>query len=274
MLSCVNKEVLLILLCENAYQCIKIQQNLYLYHQNVQRIEPVWKAVSQRELDHSVTHQRMWVLSCLETGMWTQSLESLRTKSKLNVRLGVRTAYASHELTARFHIFRESVLRVWQYNSLCWSFSTDNTHPEGGHTSYYGLKGQKERRMREQPSHVPISSSSPVSGTPSRLPPAQRKTDMWNKSRYQSSRWNSLMSPTCILWTKLEEHFISQKALLLQFSFNEPVVLLRCDYVQFLLGILKEPILKFCLARKQYIYIYSYFLLKNHFNKMKYIIHN
>ncbi len=105
-----------------------------------------------------------------------QSLESLRTKSKLNVCLGVRTAYASHELTAWFCFFcGECSRRVWQYNSLCWSFSTDNTHPEGGHTSYYGLKGQKERRMREQPSHVPISSSSPVSGTPSRLPPAQRK---------------------------------------------------------------------------------------------------
>ncbi len=82
------------------------------------------------------------------------------------------------------------------------------------------------------------------------------------------------MSPTCILWTKLEEHFISQKALMLQFSFNEPVVLLRRDYVQFLLGILKEPILQFYLAGKQYIFIYSYFLLKNHFNKMKYIINN
>lgn len=121
----------------------------------------------------------MWVLSCLAN--WHVNIESGVSENKVKVE---RVSGSKNSLCiSRTHcsmsfFFGECSRRVWHYNSLCWSFSTDNTHPEGGHTSYYGLKGQKERRMREQPSHVPISSSSPVSGTPSRLPPAQRKTDM------------------------------------------------------------------------------------------------
>ncbi len=73
----------------------------------------------------------------------------------------------------------------------------------------------------------------------------------------------------------------------LQSVFNEPIVLLcwtnkitlLCDYVQFLLWILKEPILKFWLARKQYIYIQLFLLKKKNSikNEIYYtwnIIHN
>lgn len=54
----------------------------------------------------------------------------------------------------------------------------------------------------------------------------------------------------------LDKHFISHNALTLQSIFKESIVLLcwnykitqLCDYVQFLLGILKDPLLKFWLA--------------------------
>ncbi len=136
MLSCANKEVLLILLCENPYQCIKIQQNLYLYHQNVQRIEPVWKAFYQRELDHSVTRQRMWVLSCL--GNWHVNTESGVSENKVKVE---RASGSKNSLCiSRTHcsvsgFFRESVLEGFGniIHSAGLSLRTTHTQKEDTH---------------------------------------------------------------------------------------------------------------------------------------------
>lgn len=124
----------------------------------------------------------MWVLSCLAN--WHVNTESGVSENKVKVERvsGSKNSLCisqTHCLICFFiFYFLESVPEGFGTIIHSAGHSPWTTHPEGGHTSYYGLKGQKERRMREQPSRVPISSSSPVSGTPSRLPPPQRKTDM------------------------------------------------------------------------------------------------
>lgn len=109
------------------------------------------------------------------------------------------------------------------------------THPKGGHTSYYGLKGQKEKKNKRTTfscSHFFILSCVRNSF----LTSSYTKKNIHEKQKQQTAL--KVKQPyVCILWTMLEEHFISQNALIMYTFFrygtiryNTNEITLLCDY--------------------------------------------
>lgn len=138
-------------LCGNAYQgksdtAVTIVTWVMVFNVKMKSVLNAF-CVYQRGPDHAVKYQSMWVSLAWQIGTRTQrrqSLESLRTKSKLNGCLGVSTAYTSHELTAWFLFFFVFLERCLEnLESVPEGFGTIihsaghspwTTHPKGGHT--------------------------------------------------------------------------------------------------------------------------------------------